>query len=197
MITGVQDYLQKLKEEFPDISIKDIKRSVEYGFRMLYYYNLRGCDTLITSQKYNYWFYCGELKSDSLKFFNYYKRMLRRRLRVLYQKCVKSWDGYYYIGLTDSEYEKLNQKRGRKRKNFSFNNKVILKVYDEAKIFYSWSKYIIRFKYPVDLGYTYFKSELKCTNPEIMLVKQHPSTFKDILITSNNYELIKYDKRSD
>lgn len=192
MIKKVNDYIQELKEEFPEISIKDIKRSVNYGWRMFYYYNLRGCDTIFNSQKYKYWIYCGELTKDSVKHFNYYKRMLRRKLRVLYNKKVKEWDGYYYIGLTDSEYNQLIPKsKGRKKKNFYFYNKVLLKVKDEAMLFYSWSKYIIRFKYPIDVGYSLFKPKLKCEYPEIVVQKSRPSKFEDILVSNNNYELIK------
>ena len=200
MLTDVSTYLPKLQEQFPTVPPEDIKRAVEYGWRMLYYYNLRGCDTLISSTKYRYWFYCGELTRDSLKHFNYYKRMLRRKLRVLYSKKVKEWDGYYYTGLTDKELYSLLEslsKRGRKKKTFIFHNKVSFKVFDEAKVFYSWSKCIVRFRYVADIGYTFFKETLKCSDLEIALTRDKPSTFQDILITSNNYELIKYEKRSD
>lgn len=193
MITRVNDYLPALEEQFPTVPREDIKRAVEYGWRMFYYYNLRGCDTLISSSKYRYWFYSGELTCDSIKHFNYYRRMLRRKLRVLYSKKVKEWDGYYYIGLTDGEYnsmmEALSSKRGRKKKNFTFYNKLSLKIYDEAKVYYSWSRCIVRYQPVTDLGYAFYKGELKCT-PEIMMVRDKPSTFKDILISNNNYELI-------
>lgn len=198
MLTTVETYLPKLQEQFPSIPIKDIKRAVEYGWRMMYYYNLRGCDTLISSTKHKYWFYCGELTKNSLKHFNYYKRMLRRKLRVLYNKKVKEWNGYYYIGLTDSEYSALmdsKNKKGRKKTTFTFHNKVAFKVSDEAKVFYSWSKCIVKFKYITDLGYSFFKETLLCKNLEIELLKSAPSTFQDILISNNNYELIKYEKR--
>lgn len=200
MLTSVNDYLSELQEQYPTVPAEDIKRAVEYGWRMLYYYNLRGCDTLISSSKYRYWFYCGELTRDSMKHFSYYKRMLRRKLRVLYIKKVKEWDGYYYTGLTDKEYDELlsalNSKRGRKKRNFKFYNKLGLKVLDEAKVYYSWSRCIVRFRYITDMGYSFFKPELKCT-PEIVITKDKPSTFKDILITSNNYELINYEKGSN
>ena len=39
--------------------------------------------------------YCGQLTCNSLKHFNYYRMMLRRKLRVLYVKKVKEWDGHY------------------------------------------------------------------------------------------------------
>lgn len=200
MLTNVATYLPKLQEQFPSIPLEDIKRAVEYGWRMLYYYNLRGCDTLINSTKYRYWFYCGELTRNSMKHFNYYRRMLRRKLRVLYTKKVSEWNGYYYIGLTDSEYKLLLDalnKKGRKKKTFTFYNKTALKVLDEAKVFYSWSKCIVRFKYITDLGYSFFKDILVCKNLEIELLKDRPSTFQDILISSNNYELIKYEKRGN
>lgn len=200
MLTNVATYLSQLYEQYPLVPKEDIKRIVEYGWRMLYYYNLRGCDTLISSKKHNYWFYCGELTRNPIKHFNYYKRMLRRKLRILYIKSKKEWDGYYYIGLTDSEYQEIVQahsKKGRKKKNFTFYNKIALKIFDEAKVFYSWSKYIIKFKSPTDLGYSFFKSTLNCKDVEIVLVKDRASTFKDILVSSNNYELINYEKGSN
>lgn len=193
MLTNVQTYLPKLQEQFPTVPLSDIKRAVEYGWRMLYYYNLRGCDTLINSTSNKFWFYCGELTKDSMKHFNYYKRMLRRKLRVLYTKKIKEWDGFYYTGLTDSEYAMLQkslQGKGRKRKTFTFYNKTIFKIKDEANIFFSWSKYIIKFKYVTDIGYSFFKSKLNCQDVEVVLVRKKPCTFQDILITSNNYELI-------
>lgn len=200
MLTSVSTYLPELIKQFPNVPPEDVKRAVEYGWRMLYYYNLRGCDTLISSTKFRYWFYCGQLTRDSLKHFNYYRRMLRRKLRVLYIKKVKEWDGYYYTGLTNSEYnyllESMNGK-GRKKKNFTFHNKVALKVFDEAKVYFSWSHCIVRFKYITDLGYSFFKDTMKCNDLEIAITKDKPSTFKDILISSNNYELIKYEKRSN
>ena len=121
MLKSVNDYLPELIAQFPTVPPEDVKRAVEYGWRMLYYYNLRGCDTLISSTKYRYWFYCGQLTRDSIKHYNYYRRMLRRKLRVLYSKKVKEWDGYYYIGLTEDEYKsvvKSTTGRGRKKKNF-------------------------------------------------------------------------------
>ena len=126
--------------------------------------------------------------------------MLRRKLRVLYTKKCKEWNGYYYTGLTDKEYNSLLEslnKKGRKKKTFLFHNKVSFKIFDEAKIYFSWSKCLVKFRYVTDIGYSFFKESLTCKDLEIALVKDKPSTFQDILISSNNYELIKYEKRSD
>lgn len=190
MYTDVNDYIPRLQEMFPDVKKSDIKKIIEYGWRMFYFYNLRGCDTLIESSKHKYWMYCGDLCDDSLKHFNYYKEKLRRKLRVLYgQKKIK-WDGYYYTYLTDEEYQyylKGTTGKGRKRKNFKFKDKYCFKLQDEAKIFYDWSKYIIKFKYVSDMGYQFYKEDLKCTDVEVCFQRESPATFKDILIYNNKY----------
>ena len=193
MYTCVEDYLPKLQKMFPKIDKKDIKRMVEYGWRMFYFYNLRGCDTLIESTKHKYWMYCGQLCSDSLKHFDDYRQMLRRKLRVLYAKKKIQWDGYYYTALSEEEYNdyiKSMKGRGRKRKYFKYNNKLSFKIFDEAKVYYSWAKYIIKFKYITDMGYSFYKEKLKCTEVSLALVREHPDTFKEIMISSNNYDLI-------
>lgn len=193
MVTTVDTYMDQLCEAFPTVPRGDIKKIVEYGWRKLYYYNLRGCDTVISSTKHKFWFYIGELTCNSFKHYAYYIRMLRRKLRVLYEKKVKEWDGYYYIGLTEDEYEYLlkglNQK-GRKKKYYTFNNKVSIKVFDESKLYYCWSKCIIKYKYPVDLGYSFYRKNFSYEYPEIALERDKPAKFKDILISNNNYELL-------
>lgn len=190
MITNINDYLPKLQEMFPYLKPKDIKRMVEYGWRMLYFYNLRGCDTLIESSTYKYWMYCGNLCVDSLKHFKYYIAMLRRKLRVLYAKRKIQWDGYYYTSLSEEEYKEIFKSKSKKKVNFILYNKLSFKIFDEAKIYYLSSKYIVRFKYLVDMGYCFNKEKLKCTNVEVVFTREKPDTFKDIMISNYNYDLI-------
>nr|DAG88912.1 MAG TPA: hypothetical protein [Crassvirales sp.] len=37
---------------------------------------------------------------DSLKWFDYYKRKMRTKLRVMYKRKQIKWDGYYYFALS-------------------------------------------------------------------------------------------------
>lgn len=193
MYTTVNDYLPKLQEMFPTIKKSDLKRMAEYGWRMFYFYNLRGCDTVIDSKKHKFWMYCGDLYDDSVKFYNYYRKRLRCKLRVLYAKKKIAWDGYYYTFLNDDEYKEiLNKKkrRGRPKKYYHFKDKLSFKIQDEAKLYYNWAKYIIKFKYNVDMGYSFHKNDLKCEDFEIVLERESPDKFKDILITNAKYELL-------
>lgn len=190
MIKTIHDYIPQLCEIFPNICKEDIKRMAEYGWRMFYYYNLRGNDTLIESSKYKYWFYCGHLCIDPIKHFHYYISKLSTKLRTLYCKRKIKWDGYYYMGIDEQEYNKLVNKKGRPRKYWTYTNRVAYKVFDEAKIKYSAYKCIIRFKYVTDMGMSFYKEKLKCQEVEPVLVRDHPDKFVDILITNYDYKTL-------
>lgn len=190
MYKYVNDYLPKLQEMFPDLKKSDIKKMVEYGWRMFYFYTLRGCDISISSTKNDFWMYCGDLYDDSLLHFNYYRNKLRRKLRVMYAKKKIKWDGYYYTNLTEEEYKNNFNKKGRPRKNFTFKDKKAFKLLDEAKIFFTGPKYIIKFKYVSDMGYYFEKQTLKCTQAEPVYINPSHTTFKDIMINDNKYEVL-------
>lgn len=190
MIKDINDYIPELQKKFPHIKKEDIKRMVEYGWRMFYFYNLRGCDTIINSTKYNFWMYCGQLNSDSLKYFEYYKTMLARKLRVLFIKKKLKWDGYYYIGISEEEYNKTFPKKGRPRKYFKYSSKTAFKIFGEAELYYSRAKYFIKFKYPVDMGWKFYKEVLEINNAEIVKITDNPLTFKDVLIQNNKYDIL-------
>ena len=190
MIKTIHDYIPQLCEIFPNICKEDIKRMAEYGWRMFYYYNIRGNDTLIESKKHNFWFYCGYLCVNPLKHFHYYVNKLAIKIRTLYCKRRKQWDGYYYIGIDEDKYKALRPKRGGRPKFRIYKRKVAYKIFEEAKIKYSGYKCIIRFKYFTDMGMSFYKDELRCQEVEPVLVRDHPDKFKDILITNYKYKII-------
>lgn len=195
MLKEVKDYIPELQQKFPYLSKKDIKLVVEYGWRMLYRYSLYGCDTLVTMPRDSFWCYFGYLTNDSLKHFSYYIKRLCKKIRLLYHHShyLWDWDGYYYFGLTESEYEQFKKSRtqvGRKKVHYKFGKKVSYKILDEAKLQYSWSRCIIKYKHPVDMKDSFYTEVTKCDNPEIALEREHPCTFQDILISTNNYDNI-------
>lgn len=187
--TTIQDYIPKLKEMYPDIKEEDIKRIVEYGWRMIYMANVAGCDVLVTSQKHNFWFYIGALRKDPIKHFNYYRLKLMRKIRFLYYRLKPNWDGYYYLGITEEEAAPLLKKVGRKRVHFNFKNKLVFKSKDSSLLYYNNFPYIIRYKALVDLGFKRYYEDLAIDNPELVLEKK-ASTFEDILVINNDYDLI-------
>ena len=174
---------------YPDLNEQDIKKIVEYGWRMIYMANIAGCDTLVNSQKHNFWFYIGTLKKDSVAHFNYYKDKLLRKIRFLYYRLKPEWDTYYYLGLNEEEATPLLKKKGRKRVHFSFRNKLVFKSKDASVLYYSTYPYIIKYKALVDVGFKKYYEQLNIDNPELVIEKQS-STFEDILVINNDYDLI-------
>jgi hypothetical protein len=102
-IKQVKDYYEPMYEKYPDVPKEDIRRILNYGWKSLYLHNTYGGDTIIKDS--NFWFYIGNLKKSSLKYFNYYIKKLIIKIKVLYKRLKIEWDGYYYFALNDKQYE--------------------------------------------------------------------------------------------
>ena len=186
----VQDYYEKMYELYPTIPKSDIKRILQYGWKSLYLHNSYGGDVLINRQ--GFWFYCGQLMNNSIKWFEYYKRKMKIKLRVIYKRKQIPWNGYYYFALSENQYnEYLSQKkrRGRPKKWFTFSNVVLYKIYDECNITESGKVAIFKISMPLDLGFTSYKEELITDKAELILVRE-PLKLEDILLSVYDYEFI-------
>ena len=67
-ITRSSDYIKEINKLFPEVSEKDIKKIMEYGWRQLYLLNSYGGDTIITDK--TFWMYVGKLTPDSFRHFD-------------------------------------------------------------------------------------------------------------------------------
>ena len=186
----IQDYYEQVYKEYPNIPKSDIKRILQYGWKSLYLHNSYGGDVLLS--RLGFWFYCGQLMCDSIKWFNYYKKKMIVKLRILYKRKQIEWDGYYYFALSKNQYEKyLSQKnkKGRPKKIFTFNKVFLYKIYDECNI--SENNKIAIFKIPMllDMGFTNYKEQLITDKAELCLVRQ-PLKLNDILLSNYDYEFI-------
>ena len=186
----IQDYYEQVYKEYPNIPKSDIKRILQYGWKSLYLHNSYGGDVLLS--RLGFWFYCGQLMCDSIKWFNYYKKKMIVKLRILYKRKQIEWDGYYYFALSKNQYENyLSQKnkKGRPKKIFTFNKVFLYKIYDECNI--SENNKIAIFKIPMllDMGFTNYKEQLITDKAELCLVRQ-PLKLNDILLSNYDYEFI-------
>ena len=130
---------------------------------------------------------------DSIKWFAYYKRKIKVKLRVMYRRKQIPWDGYYYFALTKNQYEaylaQKNIKKGRPKKNFIFEKVFFYKIYDECSITESNKIAIFKIPYSWNRGFIFYQSKLKTDKAELILVRE-PLKFNDILLSSNNYKFI-------
>lgn len=188
--TTIEDYLPKVCEAFPDIPKEDIKVILNYGWRLIYIATLMGCDVLITSTSNKFWFYIGNLCKDSLRHFEYYKKQLIRKMLFIYKRTKPEESTTYYLALTKEEYEEMiKPKRGRKKCKYTYSNKLIFKYKDACKLYYSSYPCIVMFDHILDVGFRKMYKTITINNPKIIEVKQ-ASTFKDVLVDNNEYDLI-------
>lgn len=181
----LKDYYEHVHEKFPEVELSDIKKILTSGWRLFYQYNTYGCDVLV--QDSEVWLYSGKQYKNSLLWFDYYKKKLAKKIRILYKKRKTQWDGYYYFALSDKQYEEyLSQikPKGRKKKYFIFNNIRIFKIKEECEIVCSWSKHIFRVPKQIDYCYSKYCDHIKLANVE-QIIEREPLTLKEIL--NKNY----------
>ena len=191
VIKTIQDYYEKLYEEYPTIPKEDIRRICLFGIKSLNIHNNYGGDVLISRK--GFWFYCGQLMNNSLHYFNYYKKKMRVKLRIMYKRNNIPWDGYYYFALSENQYNNYleqKNKKGRPRKNFTFSKIVLYKIYDECSIAESNKVAIFRIPYSSEFGLSLFKNELITDKAELVL-ERNSLTFNDVLLTNYNYQFLR------
>lgn len=194
-VKTVQDYYQQLFDLYPDVPQSDIKKIMLFGLKSFSQHNNYGGDVLI--HNHNLWMYTGKLMKNSIRYYNYYKRKMIIKLRILHKRLEIPWDGYYYFALYKNGYDHyLSQKnkRGRPKKHFSFGNIVFYKYYDECVLRHTNSLAIFKISFGADFGLTMYKSDFKTDKAELVLEKQ-PLKFKEILASNYRYEHVtKYTK---
>ena len=186
----IKDYYNEVKSKFPQVSISDIKRILNFSWKSIYLHNSYGGDTFITDN--NLWCYIGHLKKDSIKYFLYYIKKLSLKLRVLYKRNKIEWDGFYYFALSDKQYaEYVSQKnrRGRPRKNFTFSNIYLYQILDECRIQEYYKKYIFKIPLISKIKYKFFSTKITSDKAEL-IIKREPLKFKDILVNENEYQYL-------
>ena len=186
----VQDYYDKLFELYPDVPKRDIKRIMQFGLKSFLMHNNYGGDVLLQSP--SMWLYCGKLMKDSIKYFEYYKRKMIIKIRINHKRLEIPWDGYYYFGLTQNQYNlylKQKSKRGRPKKHFNYGNIILYKYFDECNLRNSGSVTIFKVPLQSDFGLSIYKPNFKTDKAELILERQ-PLTFKDILTSNYKYQFV-------
>lgn len=187
----VQDYYEALFDLYPDVPKRDIKRIMQFGLKSFLLHNNYGGDVLL--QNPSLWLYCGKLMKDSIRYFEYYKRKMIIKIRINHKRFEIPWDGYYYFGLLESQYQKyLNQKnkRGRPKKHFDFGNVLLYRYFDECNLRNSSAVAIFRISLQSDFGLSLYKPNFKTDKAELILERE-PLTFKDILASNYDYQFVK------
>lgn len=168
-IKYIEDYYDKVKEKYPELTEKQISRILTYGFQSYYLHTLYGGDILSMSPYLTV--YCGKafIDPDKSKYYRAIKKAIQ--IRVRYNKSRTQWDGYYYFGLTDEEfkyYESQIKKSGRRRQKFHFKKIILHKLLDELLITKRYN-HIFKIPYPLNVGFLHIREDVITRNFEYIL----------------------------
>lgn len=176
-------YYDKIIERWPELTYKQVDKIIKRGLNSLYLYNLYGGDVLLKSPLYVMYF--GKLFKNGGVFHNYWKIKWKIKLRIQYKKSKTKYDGYYYFGLTDKEFQEYKHKikpTGKRRQVIHFDKIVLYKILEECFIHKEY-KHIFRIKYPEDCGFIMKKEKWAAKDFDYMYKRN-----KDNLIEPVSYE---------
>ena len=174
-----EKYYEKVKERFPELTYREIDTIVKFGLRSLFINCGYGGDILLKAPYFT--MYIGKIFKDKLKFVKYKILKQSIKLRIKYKRAKTQWDGYYYFGLTEDEFQEYlnnfriygqgNKSKGARRRKITFPKIKCYKILEECKI-HPIYKHIFKLKYPEDVGFTFWKENYATYNAQYILRKK-------------------------
>lgn len=162
MVKELDDYLDKLGEKYSHIPREELKKVLEHGFYTFYMLTKKGAD--IQSHTERSTAYCGKLFIDNYKRSLYNNVKTRIKLRLKYKYAQKVYDGAYYFGLSDAEWEFYqSQKLSKRRNKIKFINLKLYKIKEECFLDKSKKHFFILY-YPIDVGWSFREDEITTRN---------------------------------
>lgn len=168
-IKTVNDYIDKVHEKFDQLDKDEIRKILNYGFKIYHYVNYHGGDVILKNTRINkFLMYTGKLYTKFDLYYKYYIKKYSTKLRILDKRRKKEWDGYYYFGLTDVAHEEYES---QKEDSLIFMENILLfRLLDELKT-YNQYKHYFKVKYDDYKGYQFFMTHFEIDNEQIIKIK--------------------------
>ena len=179
-------YYDAIIEQWPELTYKQVDKIIKHGLSSLYLYNLYGGDVLLRNNYYTMYF--GKLFNDNRVFYKYWQLKWKIKLRLKYKRAKTKYNGYYYFGLRENEFEEYKSKikpTGRRREIFEFKNLMLYKLLDECLLRRDY-KHIFRIKFPEDCGFTMFKREWVARDFDYIYKRNKDNTIEPISYEQTN-----------
>ena len=185
-ITNVNDYVDIVHEQFPELTREEVKRILVYGWKMILQYKSFGNDIQVLSP--NFFFFIGKIPVNALSLFKTYCYKLAKRVQYMFKRTQSTWNGYYYFARTENQYKEYLKQNKRKIK--VFENVMLYKLLDQCKIEQYGKPYIFRLKEDKTQWMRKFYKEIKTKNAELVIVRD-PLNMQNLMTSANNYKYIQ------
>lgn len=185
-VTNVNDYVDVVHEQFPELTKEEVKRILSYGWKMILQYKSFGNDIQVIAP--NFFFFIGRIPVSKLSTFNTYCYKLAKRIRYMFKRTKSNWDGYYYFARTQNQYIDYIQQNKKKYK--VFEHVMLYKLLDECKITEHAKPYIFRLKEDKTAWAKKYYDNIKTENAELIIVRD-PLKMDNIKTSTNKYKYIQ------
>lgn len=150
IIKKISDYYtDNIKFLHPGLRYEDYMDIMKWGFEHFNMIMKSGGD--ITIRNWRYIAFCGYMFRDIEKWTGYMFIKHGIKLRLNYKYAKRTYDGLYYIGLNDAEYNRYFNSPGKHRK-IKFQNVTMYKILDEC-LLQRHKKWFYAIYYPLDIGW--------------------------------------------
>lgn len=185
-ITKVNDYVDEVAEQFPDLTRDEVKRILVYGWKQIIQYVSAGNDIQIMTP--DIFFFIGRIPVNSLKAFKNYCSKLAKKIEYMFKRTNSEWDGYYYFTRSENQYiEYLKQDR---KKYKVFKDVFLYKLLDEVKVKDSVNPYIFRLAEDKTRWMHKYYPEIKTDKAELITVRD-ALNMQDVMTSYNKYKYIQ------
>ena len=175
----IEDYYDKIKERFPDLEMWEIEKILKHGMQSFFWLNANGGDVIIKSPKNGFTMYFGKLFNNMDLRGRYYNIKWKIKLRIKYLGKKPIWDGYYYFGLSEEEYQRLiPKKNGRIKNKITFETMQAFKIKEEAFLMKPW-KYFFRLKEDEDTGLVFRKKNYSTRNIDLVAIRDSTGNIRN------------------
>lgn len=185
-IKNVNDYIELVHKQYPELSESEIKRILVYGLKMILQYVRNGNDVSIISSKF--FLFIGRIPTEGLSIFKTYCYKLSKKICYMFKRTKSEWDGYYYFTRSENQYIEYLQQERKKYK--TFKNVKLYKLLEECKIKEHSNPYIFRLSENKTNWFQKFYKEIKTDKAEL-IIQRDPLTMKDILTSENKFKYIQ------
>lgn len=173
IIREIDDYIGELCKWYPSLSEDEIRAVLKHGFAKLYELNRQGGDVNIRDWRCLAYF--GYRFTDIPTWIRYRCSKYRRKLRMTYNYTYQQFDGNYYFGVTEEEYQKY--RKSTKKYRYVFHNVILFKIPEECFMRPSL-KHFFQIYYPIDIGFQCKKDKIASKNYKYFAYRKHKQIVK-------------------
>ena len=185
-LTDVNDYVDEVQEQFPELTKEEIKRILVYGWKMILQYKSSGNDIQVLTP--NLFFFIGRIPVNALSVFKTYCYKLAKKIEYMFKRTKSEWDGCYYFARTENQYKEYLEQNRKKYK--TFKNVLLFKLLDECKVKESGKQYIFRLIEDKTSWMKKYYKEIRTKNAELIIVRD-PLNMKTLMTSANDYKYIQ------